>query len=212
VSDAIATLLLAAARSGLRGVQFEVMLGLPYHEEFTNAITSDMLALLTARDEIQQADLTNISMLRLVVYATSDNSAMWTSDIIQFIALFPRLRHLRLHFKNLGKSLIFESLCQGLHIQDLQSLELSRLYVTETELMGMLARHKKTLKQVTLEQIEFKTPQGWPCFLLGAKYQLSLRVLRLNDCLVKSGFWYTSNSISSSDDYNRVIAELDWHL
>lgn len=86
VGDAFATSLLVAARSGLSELHFEVTLGLPYHEEFINAVTSNMLSSLTAREEIRNVNFTNIAALRLVVYATiSDNPV---SDIIAFTALF----------------------------------------------------------------------------------------------------------------------------
>ncbi|KJK73719.1 hypothetical protein H634G_11019 [Metarhizium anisopliae BRIP 53293] len=203
VSDAITTLLLAAARSGLSGLQFEITLGLPYHEEFIDAVTSDMLSLLTTRDEIHKADLANISMLRLVVYATRNET--WISDTIEFIALFSQLTHLRLHFKNRGEDRASGSLCRRLNVNNLHELELSRLIVTESELMDVLLRHQKSLKHVTLEQIEFDTPEGWPSFLSRAKDELSSCTFILEDCLIESDFWDTSYRISSTDDYARVI-------
>lgn len=125
----------------------------------------------TTRDEIHKADLANISMLRLVVYATRNET--WISDTIEFIALFSQLTHLRLHFKNRGEDRASGSLCRRLNVNNLHELELSRLIVTESELMDVLLRHQKSLKQVTLEQIEFDTPEGWPSFLSRAKDELS---------------------------------------
>lgn len=210
VGDAFTTLLLAAARSGLSELHFEVTLGLPYHEEFINAVTSDMLSSLTAREEIRNADFTNITALRLVVYATTRESPM--SDIVDFIARFSGLKQLRLHFKNRGDERVSgRYFCQELNVQQLRKLELSRLIFTETQLLDLLLRCNGTLEEVILEQIEFDNNQGWLSFLTKARDERLQCTLILEDCLVEGDFWNEPYRICTLDDYNRAIDDFtEW--
>lgn len=114
-------------------------------------------------------------------------------------------KHLRLHFKNRGDHRVS---CRRLTVQNLHHLELSRLIVTESELMDFLVRHKESLKQVTLEQIEFETPEGWPSFLSRAKDELPSCTFILENCLIDSVFQDTSYRISSPDEYTEAINDL----
>lgn len=97
--------------------------------------------------------------------------------------------------------------CQGLNVQHLRKLELSRLILTETNLLDLLSRCNGTLEEVTLEQIEFNDRQGWLSFLTMARDKHLQCTLILVDCLIDGDYWNEPYRISTLEDYNRAIGD-----
>ncbi|KZL84852.1 hypothetical protein CI238_12616 [Colletotrichum incanum] len=110
----------------------------------------------------------------------------WVSDFLGFLRLFPALSNLTISFNYGEDQQQFSELSARLTIPDLRSLRLENLECTKDELMGLLLRHKETLRTVELDCVGLNggSPDAWSYMVQEIRQACRLEKLDLSMCRV----------------------------
>ncbi|KAK3896526.1 hypothetical protein C8A05DRAFT_20508 [Staphylotrichum tortipilum] len=105
------------------------------------------------------------------------------SDLLEFIALFPRLQRLSLEFNPLDEHEHFPEFSRRLQLQDLRYLGIIGVQCTEGELVALLLRHKDTLEEAYFSLVDIISGGGsWQALLATVRDELLVPVLEMNEC------------------------------
>ncbi|KAK4032187.1 hypothetical protein C8A01DRAFT_50966 [Parachaetomium inaequale] len=101
-------------------------------------------------------------------------SGSWVTDLLGFIALFPRLQRLSLEFDPVDEHEHFPELSQRLRFQGLQFLGIFGVECTDGELAALLLGHKDTLEEAYLSSMDIIAEGGsWQALLATVQDELS---------------------------------------
>ncbi|KAK1993553.1 hypothetical protein LX36DRAFT_661390 [Colletotrichum falcatum] len=136
---------------------------------------------------VNPAEQANSSSFRGTV-AQGDARPSWSSDLLSFIALFPVLSDLSLIFY-LANEVHFPELSERLRIPRLQSLHLENLDCTKQQLGRLLRAHKRTLQDVSLENVTLQRGSytDWSSLIRTLRRRHTINNLTLERCLVDQG-------------------------
>ena len=105
------------------------------------------------------------------------------SDLLGFIALFPRLQRLSLEFNPLDEHEHFSEFSRRLRLQDLRFLGIIGVQCTDGELVALLLRHKDTLEEAYFDLVDIIAGGGsWQALLATVRDELLVPVLEMNEC------------------------------
>lgn len=105
------------------------------------------------------------------------------SDLLGFIALFPRLQRLSLEFNPLDEHEHFPEFSRRLQLQDLRFLGIIGVQCTDSELVALLLRHKDTLEEAYFSLVDIIAGGGsWQALLATVRDELLVPVLEMNEC------------------------------
>ncbi|KAK0739024.1 hypothetical protein B0T21DRAFT_361775 [Apiosordaria backusii] len=125
----------------------------------------------------------SLTSLSLTVRPTHPGSEC-VSDLLSFIALFPRLQRLSLEFNPLDKHKHFPEFSQRLQLQDLRFLGVIGVQCTDGELVALLLRHKDTLEEAYFSLVDIMAGGGsWQALLATVRDEFLVPVLEMNKCL-----------------------------
>ncbi|KAK1974981.1 hypothetical protein LZ30DRAFT_738966 [Colletotrichum cereale] len=140
----------------------------------------------------------------------------WVSDFLGFLRLFPALSNLTTSFNHGEDRQQFSELPTPLTVPDLKSLRLESLECTKDELMGLLLRHKETLRTVELDCVGVNGcgPDAWSCVVQAIRRDCRLERLDLSMCRVDEREFPFRFQIPErlyagrDDDWSGMIAKL----
>ncbi|KAL8378037.1 hypothetical protein RB595_008638 [Gaeumannomyces hyphopodioides] len=105
------------------------------------------------------------------------------SDLLGFIALFPRLQRLCLKFNPLDEHEHFPEFSRRLQLQDLRYLGITGVQCTERELVALLLRHKDTLEEACFSLVDIISGGGsWQALLATVRDELLVPELEMDKC------------------------------
>lgn len=130
-----------------------------------------------------------VTCLRLTIDSESftPSKSSWGENIINFINLLPVLSCLALHsLPQLRRERFY--LCSNITLLKLRELELSRIECAAIALARIFYRHKQTLKEVSLENINLNSNSGdWNWFIKGIRDKLDICSLYMTSCMSQTG-------------------------
>lgn len=122
-----------------------------------------------------------VSLLELCIYIRAEREDLWEKNMMEFIGAFPKLEILDLSFDTIyGQQSC--AILKALYIPHLQVLTLDNTRCKEDDLIAFLLRHKETLKEITLVNIEIMERGRWKAVLDTIRDQLSVDDLILMNC------------------------------
>jgi hypothetical protein len=105
------------------------------------------------------------------------------TDLLGFIALFPRLQRLSLEFDLVDEHEHFPELSQRLRLQGLQFLGIFGVECTDDELVALLLGQKDTLEEAYFSRVDIIAEGGsWQALLAIVRDELSALILTMNNC------------------------------
>jgi hypothetical protein len=149
------------------------------------AITPDMLVFNQPVLQYFHSHPLRLAKLDLIISTngqidTDDNDCV--SKLADFIRLFPRLRHLDLHFV-VRDELHFHKFTQLLQVDHLEELHLAAIKCTDEVLTAFLLHYKEQLRQLSLIDIELLGHcDSWLRLLNVLHSRMSLRLLTMEKC------------------------------
>ncbi|KAJ3453557.1 hypothetical protein MRS44_017804 [Fusarium solani] len=180
-----------------------------------------------------RSDITSLTTLKLLVSPPfektseeNDSAPTWSQNLARFIGLFPHLAHFSLAFSNdFDIQTISPCLYNILSIPQLRKLELTRLEVTETELVGLLLCHQSTLEEVSLREVVMYDKISWTTLLRKIEQMPQVHGVTLKDCWLFAlsrcgatyGYELGAVYIRNRQDFKEAIAmveelEMIWNL
>jgi hypothetical protein len=109
----------------------------------------------------------------------------YVTNLLGFIALFPKVQRLSLEFDPRDEHKNFPELSRRLRLRELRFLSVGAVDCTEGELVTLLLGHKDTLEEAYFSRVDIKPEGGsWQSLLTTVRDELSVQVLTMDSCLL----------------------------
>lgn len=138
-----------------------------------------------------RSDTTSLTTLKLLASpplektSENDHAPTRSQNLAHLIGLFAHLARFSLAFGNdFDNQTISPCLYNMLSIPQLRKLELTRLEVTETQLVGLFLRHQSTLEEVSLRGVVMYDKISWTTLLRKIEQMPRAHGVTLKDCWV----------------------------